>query len=97
MFFIFYILLQFFHRPFIFVIENNKTYCVYCGINVLNNSKHCKRCDRCVDDFDHHCKWINNCIGKKNYKPFIVMIVSCFLFLSFFIISCSIALGNVNI
>ena len=32
-------------------------------------------CNKCVDVFDHHCKWLNTCIGKRNYKPFIVSVV----------------------
>jgi hypothetical protein len=92
--FIFFFIL---FRAFIFIIETDKTYCVYCGINVFNHSKHCKRCDRCVIGFDHHCKWINNCVGEKNYKPFICMIVSCFLFLCIFILACSLAIGQRNI
>ena len=34
------------------------------------------RCDRCVNHFDHHCKWVNNCIGQKNYKSFILCLIS---------------------
>eukprot|EP01017_Pseudomicrothorax_dubius_P031972 TRINITY_DN4136_c0_g2_i4.p1 TRINITY_DN4136_c0_g2~~TRINITY_DN4136_c0_g2_i4.p1 ORF type:complete len:358 (-),score=43.22 TRINITY_DN4136_c0_g2_i4:141-1214(-) len=44
------------------------------------DTKHCKQCNRCVIAFDHHCKWVNNCIGRKNYKPFIAMIVAVLCF-----------------
>jgi hypothetical protein len=27
-----------------------------------------------VDKFDHHCDWLNNCVGKKNYQLFIILI-----------------------
>jgi palmitoyltransferase len=43
---------------------------------VTRTSKHCGSCDRCVDGFDHHCKWLNNCIGRVNYRLFIVLIFS---------------------
>jgi hypothetical protein len=41
---------------------------------VLKTSKHCSQCDKCIESFDHHCKFLNNCIGKRNYRLFIVLI-----------------------
>ncbi|KAL6861151.1 hypothetical protein ACP4OV_016851 [Aristida adscensionis] len=48
---------------------------------VLQQSKHCRVCDKCVDGFDHHCRWLNNCIGKRNYKRFFVLMASAVLLL----------------
>ncbi|KAE8795814.1 putative protein S-acyltransferase 22 [Hordeum vulgare] len=48
---------------------------------VLKNSKHCRVCDKCVDGFDHHCRWLNNCIGKRNYKGFFILMSSAVLLL----------------
>ncbi|CAD5209643.1 unnamed protein product [Bursaphelenchus xylophilus] len=56
------------------VIENN--FCNICQITVTPGTKHCKHCNKCIPNFDHHCKWLNNCIGKKNYKAFLVLVVS---------------------
>lgn len=50
--------------------------CTICNTSVESSSKHCGQCDRCVSNFDHHCKWLNNCIGGRNYKLFIKLIVS---------------------
>ncbi|CAD8085377.1 unnamed protein product [Paramecium sonneborni] len=61
--------------------ENYKldSYCDICEAYVNENTKHCKHCNRCCKDFDHHCKWVNNCIGKVNYKIFMVMVTSTML------------------
>ena len=53
------------------------------GNNLLTSkrgkkSKHCRLCDKCVSTFDHHCKWLNNCVGEKNYKPFMVFVGTLF-------------------
>ncbi|VDL78716.1 unnamed protein product [Nippostrongylus brasiliensis] len=39
-------------------------------------TKHCRQCNFCVEVFDHHCIWLNNCIGKKNYRLFVVLLLS---------------------
>eukprot|EP01084_Bolivina_argentea_P232613 392011_1 len=52
------------------------TYCFLCQHHVKLGCKHCRYCNKCVDRFDHHCIWLNNCIGRKNYKYFIVLLVS---------------------
>ncbi|CAD8082900.1 unnamed protein product [Paramecium sonneborni] len=61
--------------------ENYKldSYCDICEAYVKENTKHCKHCNRCCQDFDHHCKWVNNCIGKLNYKIFMMMVTSTML------------------
>ncbi|UMM14111.1 hypothetical protein L5515_002057 [Caenorhabditis briggsae] len=56
------------------VISNS--FCAICQCKTQTETKHCKRCNFCIDEFDHHCVWLNNCIGGKNYKPFVVL-VSC--------------------
>lgn len=52
-----------------------KYFCPLCATHVLDRSKHCRVCNRCVDLFDHHCNWLNNCIGRKNYPLFLVLLL----------------------
>lgn len=50
--------------------------CTSCQTNVSKASKHCARCARCIADFDHHCKWLNTCIGGRNYRYFVTLLVT---------------------
>ncbi|CAN6467062.1 unnamed protein product [Victoria cruziana] len=58
------------------------SFCSFCDLEVKKHSKHCRSCDRCVDGFDHHCRWLNNCIGKRNYTTFILLMVFVMLMLA---------------
>ncbi|KAL7690346.1 putative palmitoyltransferase, DHHC domain-containing protein [Plasmopara halstedii] len=51
-------------------------YCRTCKILKLPRSKHCRMCNHCVGRFDHHCIWFNGCVGEKNYKFFLVYLLS---------------------
>jgi DHHC palmitoyltransferase len=50
-------------------------YCRICQRLVRKQTKHCRRDNRCCLGFNHHCIWINNCIGHKNYRWFLSMVV----------------------
>ncbi|VDO20058.1 unnamed protein product [Heligmosomoides polygyrus] len=54
-------------------------FCNICQIHVKEKTKHCRRCNFCVEVFDHHCIWLNNCIGKKNYRLFVLLLCSIVL------------------
>lgn len=50
-------------------------YCTTCQIFRGPKVSHCKKCNNCVESFDHHCPWLGNCIGKNNYKYFLVFLI----------------------
>lgn len=56
-------------------------YCGTCDCSVHPDSRHCKTCNRCVLRFDHHCPWIGTCVGQKNYRRFVCLLVSTALLL----------------
>lgn len=56
--------------------------CTYCQLIKSETSFHCLFCGRCTEMFDHHCPFINNCLGHRNYKYFLLFILSYFMFLA---------------
>ena len=41
--------------------------------------------------FDHHCCWGNNCVGRKNYKQFVLFNITWLLYLIYAIVWVSVA------
>ena len=61
-------------------------FCTDCNHGVHANTKHCNKCGICVDGFDHHCVWLNICIGRKNYRLFLLSVVAACLTLVYSLI-----------
>ena len=47
--------------------------CKKCGVVRHHDQiNHCSTCKRCVELLHHHCPWISNCVGKGNFRPFLL-------------------------
>lgn len=48
--------------------------CEECNVLQLEGLgiRHCYECGVCVEGHDHHCPWMTKCIGKKNFRYFVV-------------------------
>jgi len=46
----------------------------------LPKSSHCGACNNCVKGYDHHCTLLNNCVGQRNLRSFILLLVSTWTF-----------------
>ena len=49
-------------------------YCPTCNIVRPPRSGHCNKCDNCVDTFDHHCGLIGACVGRRNFRYFLIFL-----------------------
>ncbi|GAA6055620.1 hypothetical protein NBRC10513_007077 [Rhodotorula toruloides] len=67
-------------------------WCETCKTYRPPRTSHCRLCDNCVERTDHHCAFLNTCIGRRNYLPFFLFLLSATL-----LASLSIALSGVHI
>ncbi|XP_012662346.1 probable palmitoyltransferase ZDHHC19 [Otolemur garnettii] len=63
-------------------------WCQKCCFHRPPRTYHCPWCNICVEDFDHHCKWVNNCIGHRNFRFFMLLVLSLCLYLTTLLVTC---------
>ncbi|WFD20194.1 protein S-acyltransferase [Malassezia caprae] len=51
-------------------------FCVSCLARKPLRAKHCYVCKMCVARHDHHCPWIANCVGIRNHRAFVAMLLA---------------------
>ncbi|KAF5192384.1 S-acyltransferase, partial [Thalictrum thalictroides] len=74
-------------------VEVKLKFCRICKIFRPPRSCHCAICDNCVERFDHHCPWIGQCIGRRNYRFYLMFVTSA---LTFFIYVFSFSCRRIN-
>ena len=62
-------------------------YCYTCYHFRPPRTSHCAECDNCVENFDHHCFWMGTCVGKRNYRIFVILLFLSNFLLFFILIS----------
>ncbi|OBS75066.1 hypothetical protein A6R68_14380 [Neotoma lepida] len=67
-------------------------WCPRCCFHRPPRTHHCPWCNVCVEDFDHHCKWVNNCIGYRNFRLFMLLVLSLCLYSGALLFTCLIFL-----
>lgn len=62
--------------PYDHILYRTHHLCRTCGFAKPARSKHCSLCGVCVAKSDHHCPWVNNCLGRNNYRWFLLLLLS---------------------
>ena len=55
-------------------------------------ASHCGTCGVCVNGFDHHCQAVNNCIGSRNIRCFVLLLIVSFAAGLFTSVNCGLSL-----
>ena len=62
--------------PYDHILFRPGKFCKTCNIVKPARSKHCSLCRTCVSKCDHHCPWVNNCLGRGNYRWFLLLLLT---------------------
>jgi len=69
-------------------VELESKWCDSCDVYRPIRTSHCGICNNCVQNFDHHCPWLGNCIGRRNYRYYLLYIIACTLECMYIIALC---------
>ncbi|KAL7520216.1 hypothetical protein ACHAWX_004955 [Stephanocyclus meneghinianus] len=58
-------------------------YCDLCSLYQPPGAVHCPDCNVCIEGHDHHCPWMGTCIGKKNFRSFVVFNLTWLFYLMY--------------
>lgn len=50
-------------------------FCKWCNQYKPDRCHHCRVCRSCILRMDHHCPWIANCVGFRNHKFFLLLVL----------------------
>uniref|UniRef100_A0A8D2JM58 Palmitoyltransferase n=1 Tax=Sciurus vulgaris TaxID=55149 RepID=A0A8D2JM58_SCIVU len=80
------------HTAWMFHHVSQMPWCHQCKFHRPPRTLHCAICNICVEEYDHHCRWVNNCIGHRNFRLFLLLLVSLYLYLVALLVTCVIFL-----
>jgi len=58
-----------------FKLSGKRRHCKWCDKYKPDRTHHCRVCETCVLRMDHHCPWIMNCVGFRNHKYFMLLVL----------------------
>jgi DHHC palmitoyltransferase len=62
---------------------NQYRFCDRCQVWQPPDGVHCPECNVCVAGYDHHCVWMGTCIGKRNYRQFVLFNMSWLFYIGY--------------